>query len=61
MKADALFPEFEAFLGSCRFDDCVHENEPGCAVRAALEKGDIKRSRYASYIKVLEAKREMEW
>ena len=58
---DALFPEFETYLGDCRFADCVHKNEPDCAVRAALENGEIKRSRYASYIKLLEAQRMMKW
>ena len=50
---DALFPEFQAYLGECRFKDCRHENEPDCAIRAALETGNVKRSRYASYLKLL--------
>jgi len=58
---DALFPEFGAYLGGCRYTDCSHENEPDCAVRAALEKGDIKRTRYASYIKLLQTQRMMKW
>ena len=33
----------------CRFRDCSHEDEPGCAVRAAVESGDISEQRYASY------------
>ena len=58
---DALFPEFKDYLGACRYTDCTHEKEPGCAVRAALENGDVKRSRYISYIKMLDTKRRMQW
>ena len=51
---DALFPEFLAYLGKCRFKDCVHENEPDCAVRAAAMSGVVKRSRYNSYLGLLQ-------
>jgi ribosome biogenesis GTPase len=47
---DRFFPEFAPYLGTCRFDDCVHENEPECAVRLAVEDGKVQRSRYQSYI-----------
>ena len=43
------FPEFRPFIGKCRFNDCAHINEPDCAVRSALEKGQIGKSRYSSY------------
>lgn len=43
------FPEFAPFIGECRFDDCAHLREPGCAVRAAAEKGVISPSRLESY------------
>ncbi|MCL2111449.1 MAG: ribosome small subunit-dependent GTPase A [Clostridiales bacterium] len=58
---DALFPEFEAHIEDCRFKNCRHENEPDCAVRGAMETGGVKRSRYASYLKLLAAKQEMEF
>jgi len=58
---DALFPEFEEYQGECRYADCSHENEPDCAVRAALENGAVKKSRYSSYIKLLEAQRKLKW
>ena len=48
------FPDFESYLGKCRFDDCSHRKEPDCAVRAAVEAGDIERSRYESYLKLYE-------
>ena len=43
------FPEFEKYLGKCRFDNCVHLNEPDCAVKEAVKKGEVKKSRYESY------------
>ena len=48
------FPDFGRFIGECRFDDCSHRKEPGCAVRAALEAGDIEKTRYDSYLKLYE-------
>lgn len=43
------FPEFAPYLGKCRFDDCAHLREPGCAVTEAVEQGTISRSRHESY------------
>ena len=48
------FPEFRPYLGKCRFDDCMHLREPGCAVRAALAAGEIAPSRCESYEKLFE-------
>ena len=48
------FPDFGVFLGKCRFDDCSHRKEPDCAVRAAVEAGDIEASRYDSYLRLYE-------
>jgi ribosome biogenesis GTPase / thiamine phosphate phosphatase len=45
----ATFPEFSALLGHCRFQDCRHLAEPGCAVRAALATGEIAPERYEFY------------
>lgn len=45
-----FFPEMRAFLNKCRFNNCVHINEPGCLVLDAVEHGDIETSRYESYI-----------
>ena len=48
------FPDFGAYIGKCRFDDCSHRKEPDCAVRAAWETGEIEKSRYDSYLKLYE-------
>ena len=45
----AAFADIEEAAERCRFRDCSHEDEPGCAVRAAVESGDISEQRYASY------------
>lgn len=44
------FPEFDRYRHECRFDDCMHAKEPDCAVRAAVEEGQIARSRYHNYL-----------
>lgn len=49
----SLFREFSKYEG-CRFDDCVHINEPDCAVKTAVENGEIARSRYESYKEIYE-------
>ncbi len=45
-----LFPEVRVLLGQCRFRDCVHVDEPGCAVRAAQADGAMSPRRYKSYV-----------
>jgi ribosome biogenesis GTPase len=47
------FPEFRERSQNCRFNDCSHVHEPQCAVRQAVEKGEIAASRYDSYLKML--------
>ncbi|MEY5069200.1 MAG: ribosome small subunit-dependent GTPase [Bacteroidota bacterium] len=47
-----LFPEFRERMGDCRFHNCRHINEPGCAVLTALENGEIEPSRYDSYLSI---------
>ena len=49
------FPDFGPFIGQCRFDDCSHRKEPGCAVRAALEEGRIGKTRYDSYLRLYDS------
>ncbi|MDR1742441.1 MAG: ribosome small subunit-dependent GTPase A [Dysgonamonadaceae bacterium] len=48
------FPEIFRFSKECRYNNCLHINEPGCAVLDAVEKHCISESRYASYLNVLE-------
>ena len=56
------FPEFRPYLDDCRFNDCAHSREPGCAVLDALTNGKIQPSRHASYIRLLEqAKLVKDW
>jgi ribosome biogenesis GTPase len=47
------FPEIDEFAAQCRFRDCVHESEPGCAVLAAVEAGSLNGERLDSYRKLL--------
>jgi len=47
-----FFPEMRELLNQCRFHNCRHINEPGCAVLAALEAGKIEPSRYESYLSI---------
>ena len=54
-ELSALFPEFEGFLGKCRFDNCKHISEPDCAVRKAAEEGNISKGRYNSYLEIYKA------
>ena len=53
-----LFREFSELNYNCKFAGCMHQNEPGCAVKAALAAGKISLSRYNSYISQLEEIRE---
>ena len=51
---DQAFADVESYLGKCRFSDCKHEREPGCAIRAAIEAGQLDISRWESYQKLSE-------
>ncbi|WP_373500080.1 ribosome small subunit-dependent GTPase A [Desulfococcus sp.] len=46
------FEAFVALSANCRYANCTHEHEPGCAVRAAIENGELSGDRYSSYIKL---------
>ncbi len=48
------FPDFGRYLGQCQFHDCTHRKEPGCAVRAAVENGEVENTRYDSYLRLYE-------
>lgn len=47
------FPEMRPLLSQCKFNDCLHTQEPECAVRKALENGEIAQERYHSYVGIL--------
>ncbi|GAA2359584.1 ribosome small subunit-dependent GTPase A [Nonomuraea africana] len=55
---DLVFSDIEALASSCRFADCGHEGEPGCAVRAAMESGELAERRLESWFKL---QREAAW
>ena len=56
------FPDFAPYLGECQFHDCTHRSEPGCAVRIAVENGNLEKSRYDSYLRLYEkASQIKEW
>lgn len=46
------FIDFRPYIGKCRFHDCAHLKEPGCAVTAAVASGEISASRYSSYVRL---------
>ena len=48
------FPEIFRISDDCRFNNCTHTHEPGCAVLAAVERGDIAYSRFVSYLSILD-------
>lgn len=49
-ELDAYYRDIEPFVAACRFGDCEHRSEPGCAVQAAVAGGTISRARYQSYL-----------
>jgi ribosome biogenesis GTPase len=49
-ELDGYFPEMRSLVAQCAFSDCTHLHEPGCAVRAAVERGEIHPRRYRSYV-----------
>ena len=50
-----LFPDFEPYVGKCRFSDCAHVKEPDCAVLEALREGALMETRHASYVRLHES------
>lgn len=52
------FIEFRPFAGSCKFRDCSHRTEPGCAIQAAVESGQISLQRVESYFRILDTLHE---
>ena len=50
-----FFPEMRRIMQQCQFNDCMHINEPGCAVKEAVNSGSIATDRYVSYLSILES------
>ncbi len=53
------FPDFAPYIGQCRYRDCAHLKERNCAVLAALESGEIEKTRHASYVRLYESAKEI--
>jgi ribosome biogenesis GTPase / thiamine phosphate phosphatase len=49
----SCFPDIDAAAGGCAYRDCIHVEEPDCAVRASVERGEIQRTRYETYLSLL--------
>ena len=49
------FPEMRERLGGCQFNNCLHINEPGCAIKEAVANGEINEDRYVSYVNILDS------
>jgi len=49
------FPEMRPLINNCQFNNCLHTNEPGCAVKEAVAAGYITEDRYVSYYNILES------
>lgn len=50
-----FFPEMRKVLHDCHFANCTHRHEPGCAVKAAVESGEISEERYQNYLNILDS------
>jgi ribosome biogenesis GTPase len=55
-----FFPEIRKYMNDCKFNNCLHENEPKCSVKDAFDRGEISPERYESYLKILHGE-EMDW
>ncbi|VDY32482.1 Putative ribosome biogenesis GTPase RsgA [Morganella morganii] len=49
------YTEFRDYLGGCKFRDCKHGDDPGCALREAVENGEISAERFENYHRILES------
>ena len=53
LELAAIYPGFEEYQGKCKFNDCLHEHEPGCAVKKAIDDNEIDKEHYETYISLL--------
>jgi ribosome biogenesis GTPase len=49
------FPEMRTRLNDCQFNNCLHVNEPDCAIKEAVANGEISEDRYVSYVNIMES------
>jgi ribosome biogenesis GTPase len=57
---EAAFEDIEALAEACRFRDCAHRSEPGCAVRRAVQEGTLAAARLEGYLKLADERRHLE-
>lgn len=60
-ELSGYFPEMRARLNDCQFNNCLHINEPGCAIKEGVRNGEIHEDRYVSYYNILESIPEHKW
>jgi len=60
-ELSGYFPEIRELMAHCQFNNCLHINEPGCAVKQAVVDGEISEDRYVSYYNILESLDEKRW
>ena len=60
-ELSGYFPEMRKRINQCQFNNCLHINEPGCAIKQAVVDGEIHENRYVSYYNILESIPENKW
>ena len=53
-----FFRDLSPFIESCRYNECTHDHEPDCAVKAAVDEGRVDHRRYESYLRIIEGMEE---
>lgn len=60
-ELSGYFPEMKALVNDCQFNNCLHYNEPGCAVKSAVNDGSISEERYISYLTIMDSMDDNKW
>jgi len=60
-EVSGYFPEMRERINQCQFNNCMHMNEPGCAIKEAVMNGEIDEDRYVSYYNIVESISEQKW
>lgn len=60
-ELSGYFPEMRERLNGCQFNNCIHINEPGCAIKDAVISGEVDEDRYVSYVTILESLKTNQW